>query len=51
MIGNAAKFTYKGSIAVTMEFEKITKKLEVHVKDSGIGISAEDLSKLFKFFG
>lgn len=49
LIGNAVKFTYSGKINITLNFECGT--LVTRVEDSGIGISRDDLSKLFRFFG
>ena len=51
MIGNAIKFTYTGEIAVNLEFNSVTRILSTYVRDTGLGIKAKDLSKLFKFFG
>ncbi|MEK7514427.1 MAG: ATP-binding protein [Patescibacteria group bacterium] len=50
-VDNAVKYTEKGSIAVAGEvvvhpIEKM-KFLKISIKDSGIGISAEDLSSMF----
>ncbi|CAD8181392.1 unnamed protein product [Paramecium pentaurelia] len=49
LLANAMKFTQKGCISI-----KITQKgllVEVGVEDTGIGISQQDQSKLFKAFG
>jgi signal transduction histidine kinase len=56
LLGNAVKFTFKGEINVTMEYlipETTTKKpiLRTTVSDTGIGIKAEEIKKLFQFFG
>ena len=48
IIGNAHKFTYKGSIEVCVDYKE--PKLLVDVKDSGIGMSIEDQKKIFKPF-
>lgn len=50
---NAVKFTEKGQIIVSVEVEKIQQKsatLVFSVKDSGIGMSPEQQTKLFKSF-
>jgi signal transduction histidine kinase len=48
-LGNASKFTFNGYIAVKVKFED--EWLLSDVLDTGIGISEEDLKKLFQFFG
>ena len=49
LLGNAAKFTFTGFLSVAVKFSD--GQLTTDVEDSGIGISSEDLEKLFKFFG
>ncbi len=50
LIGNALKFTpHEGTI--TVSFFSDGNNIETHVKDSGVGITKEDLSHLFKKFG
>jgi signal transduction histidine kinase len=49
LLGNASKFTFEGYLAVKVSFAD--EWLETEVLDTGIGISQDDLSKLFKFFG
>ena len=53
LIGNAIKFTDKGSIVVRARREKInenTSNLVVEIQDSGMGISKDEFGKLFKQF-
>jgi len=53
LIGNAIKFTDEGGIAVRVRADKINEKksrLIVEIQDSGPGISADELDKLFKHF-
>lgn len=49
IIGNAIKFTNKGSITVDCKLTSIgnQSRFDVSVKDTGIGISKTDLSKVF----
>ena len=49
LLGNAIKFTYSGSLSVSIDF--VDNNLISTVKDTGIGMSNEDLTQLFKFFG
>jgi PAS domain S-box-containing protein len=49
LIDNALKYTIKGSVDVILE-DLNDDKLQVHVKDSGIGISKEYLENLFSPF-
>ena len=50
LISNALKFTKKGSVHITAKIkdDKIGQKFIVSVKDTGIGISQEDMQRLFK---
>ncbi len=49
LIGNAAKFTHKGSINVTAEIDA-SGKLKVSVADTGIGIEAHKIERVFEKF-
>jgi signal transduction histidine kinase len=48
LLSNAIKFTDKGSIRLHVSEEN--QKLHIHVIDTGIGISKEDLSRVFDEF-
>lgn len=48
LLGNAAKFTHQGSVQLRVGISK--GQLEFRVTDTGIGISAEALSRLFQGF-
>ncbi len=53
LIGNAVKFTQKGEVAVTVKVatrQDSTVVLLFQVRDTGIGISAEGMERLFKPF-
>lgn len=52
LIGNAYKFTKKGEIAIQVEVHKlgIQESLRIVVKDTGIGISKNQLKKIFEEF-
>jgi signal transduction histidine kinase len=51
IVDNAIKYTPKGSIAVSLEVRPDGEAARVIVKDTGIGLSADDLSRLFQKFG
>lgn len=53
LVNNATKFTEKGDITLKVELENITEKnvrLAFSVKDTGIGMTPEQLSRLFNAF-
>ncbi len=50
LINNAIKYTHEGSISIDVAFDRIEDTLIFAVKDTGIGIKEEDLSKLFGSF-
>jgi signal transduction histidine kinase len=39
LLSNAAKFTFEGAIRVIIDYNPESKKLNVKVADTGIGIS------------
>ena len=54
LMNNAVNFTHKGSITLKMSWiwqEADEGILEVEVRDTGIGISKDNMGKLFKAFG
>ncbi|MBD5489113.1 MAG: response regulator [Lachnospiraceae bacterium] len=53
IMGNATKFTYEGSITLTVSWqqeEENVGRLLFSVADTGIGIRQEDMDKLFRSF-
>ena len=50
IISNAIKFTLKGSVAITVEAIESSKKLTMIVKDSWVGMTAEQIPNLFQAF-
>ena len=48
LLSNAAKFTHDGTII--LRIQKLATYIEIYVSDSGIGISPEQLTGLFKPF-
>jgi len=53
LLGNAVKFTERGSITITAELTSQTRdelKLRFTVRDTGIGIPASDRERLFETF-
>jgi signal transduction histidine kinase len=53
LVANAIKYTEKGGVVLSVGYENLTDKsilLNVSVKDSGIGIKAEDMERLFGDF-
>jgi PAS domain S-box-containing protein len=53
LLSNAIKFTEKGEIKLSVQLAQKTRdrvELDFYIHDSGIGMSAEQLEKLFKSF-
>ncbi len=50
LLGNAVKFTRKGSVSLSVLYNLELKQLSVTIADTGIGISEEDQGRLFQTF-
>lgn len=50
IIGNAIKFTEKGSVTIHINYNEQTCVLDFEVKDTGIGLTEEQAQKLFQPF-
>ncbi len=53
LANNAVKFTNHGFVRICVDFDRINNEeilLKIAVKDSGIGIKEEDVSKIFESF-
>jgi len=53
LLGNAVKFTHSGRVELAVEVLEADSgtRLKIHVTDTGIGISPEQMSRIFKPFG
>ena len=51
LVKNAMKFTERGYIKVSMDYDQASKSLILHIRDTGRGIERSNLGKLFKRFG
>lgn len=50
LLSNAIKFTSKGEITIAAKDRPEKKKIEVEIRDTGIGIKPEELAKIFDAF-
>jgi PAS domain S-box-containing protein len=50
LINNAIKFTKEGGVTVSMSYEASAEQLRVEVADTGLGIEADKLDRLFQRF-
>ncbi len=50
LVGNAIKFTREGRVGIRIKFDAADERLMMDVIDSGIGMTDEQLGRLFKSF-
>jgi signal transduction histidine kinase len=50
VLDNAIKYTTKGGITITLKVIETEQKLQLKIKDTGEGISASEMDKLFRSF-
>lgn len=50
LVGNALKFTEEGSVSVHVAYDAVTHNLTIEVTDTGIGISADQIDRVFEKF-
>ena len=50
-ISNAIKFTERGEVRVWATADPVTDTVSLHVRDTGIGIAADDIDIIFQEFG
>jgi len=50
LVSNAIKYTMEGYVRIYSDVEVDTRSIGIVVEDSGVGISSDQLQKLFKAF-
>ena len=50
LVGNAIKFTHSGSVTLTMSPDQSTDHVRISVSDTGIGMSPDQVKKVFDAF-
>ena len=50
LVQNAITYTSEGKVQIFVNYDFFNQKLDVQVKDTGIGIKPEDQDKVFKIF-
>lgn len=50
LLSNAAKFTKEGSINISVSFDPASQHVQCRVRDTGIGMSSEQMQRLFEPF-
>ena len=50
LVDNAIRFTERGKIEISLDYQKETKAIKIQVADTGIGIEKQHLSRIFEKF-
>lgn len=50
LLGNALKFTFAGEVSLKVTFDEPQQVIQFSIQDTGIGIPAEGIERLFKSF-
>ncbi len=50
VIGNAIKYTERGSVRLTIDWDARAERLRLRVSDTGIGIPADEMDQIFRSF-
>ena len=50
LLSNAIKYTEQGYVRVSGNYDEYHNQIRIEIEDTGVGISAENLSRLFQTF-
>ncbi len=50
LTSNSVKFTQKGKVVISVAFNVVSQQLSIKVKDSGIGMTPDELNRIFQPF-
>lgn len=50
LVGNALKFTREGAVTLKSSYDWETGRLRIEVRDTGVGVAADQMTKLFQRF-
>lgn len=50
LVGNALKFTNSGAVTLKSSYDREAGRLRIEVQDTGVGIAADQMAKLFQRF-
>lgn len=51
LLGNAVKFTFKGHVKISVDYDALDSMIVAIIEDTGVGMKEAELLKLFRFFG